>query len=282
MSAYLCSDPGWWVVAAVPVSVTWVLLGVSLFAATALRKRGVRVAWLAPSVLAPSVLASLVAFVAWRLCESPVERAYLGLSLSAMGWGWLLLVAGSLAFVWARFETRRAETAMVEDEAMFRALAEYESTVFRAVVDAEMHEHGKSFSRAFVAVRDRGRAASGPDVRNRIRSAMALDPEARERLEANGRATVAADFPKPDHRPVVQIKLGRARWLLTEIIPNLEASAPYGGPLGYGLAEPAGLGQPEVGTVSLHELADAGARVVEGWEARGTLSEYADAVDDRR
>jgi hypothetical protein len=75
--------------------------------------------------------------------------------------------------------------------------------------------------------------------------------EQHRKLLANGAASAAAiavDGNTPDHQPVVKLFLpeGAATWLLSEIDPNNEDCA-------FGLCD-LGLGEPELGSVSLAEL----------------------------
>lgn len=74
-----------------------------------------------------------------------------------------------------------------------------------------------------------------------------ITPELRECLLANGRA--ARDNPDFDPFPVLKWfnPCGAATWLITELDPNNED-------LAYGLAH-LGMGCPEVGHVSVRELA---------------------------
>ncbi len=78
-----------------------------------------------------------------------------------------------------------------------------------------------------------------------------LTPEIRERLLANGR--IRRDWPmedaEPDFFPVVKLFTPDAgcTWLLTEIDPDCEDIA-------FGLCD-LGLGYPELGSVSLSEIA---------------------------
>lgn len=102
---------------------------------------------------------------------------------------------------------------------------------------------------------------------------------ARARMERNGAATLAAQAEgdaSPDHRPVIRVERGRCVWLLSELIPDPEGD--YAGPVAFGLCD-LGMGFPELGTVFVHELEEVGARVVEGWTAAGTLTQYADAAN---
>jgi hypothetical protein len=76
----------------------------------------------------------------------------------------------------------------------------------------------------------------------------------RQKLLENGRAQRAALDQKQaaiDFEPVVELFTpdGNATWLLTELDPNGEC-------LAFGLCD-LGLGEPELGYVSLHELAAA-------------------------
>ena len=105
-----------------------------------------------------------------------------------------------------------------------------------------------------------------------------LTPEIRERLLANGR--IRRDWPmddaEPDFFPVVKLFTPDAgcTWLLTEIDPDDEDIA-------FGLCD-LGIGFPELGTVSLSELAAIRGRFglpVErdlGFVARKALLAYAD------
>jgi hypothetical protein len=73
----------------------------------------------------------------------------------------------------------------------------------------------------------------------------------RQKLLKNGRAQRAASNRQDqaiDFEPVVKLFIpdGNATWLLTELDPN--------GYLAFGLCD-LGLGEPELGYVSLHELA---------------------------
>lgn len=73
----------------------------------------------------------------------------------------------------------------------------------------------------------------------------------RQQLITNGLATQAAQRrgqDEPDHHPVVKLFTpdGAATWLLTEIDPDNEDIA-------FGLCD-LGMGFPELGSVSLHEL----------------------------
>lgn len=106
-----------------------------------------------------------------------------------------------------------------------------------------------------------------------------------QRLLANGRATKEAQEagrPEPDHAPVVKLFTpdAGATWLLTEIDPDEPE-------LAFGLCD-LGLGFPELGNVSLTELAElrgnAGLPVErDRWfTANGPLSAYAKAANAAR
>lgn len=107
-------------------------------------------------------------------------------------------------------------------------------------------------------------------------AAFPIPEPLRERMEANGRATVQemGTEREPDHMPVIRVECGGAVWLLSEIIPDPDGD--YSGTVAFGLCD-LGMGFPELGTVFLEELAEIGARIVEGWTAGGTLTEYAGA-----
>ncbi len=74
-----------------------------------------------------------------------------------------------------------------------------------------------------------------------------ITPEQREQLLANGHTT--ASGRRHDPRPVVKLFMpdGAGTWLLTELDPNDPDRA-------FGLCD-VGLGSPEIGYVSLRELA---------------------------
>lgn len=79
-----------------------------------------------------------------------------------------------------------------------------------------------------------------------------LTKEITAKLKANGEATKAAQDAgqsEPDHRPVVKIfaPWGAATWLITEIVPDRDDD------LAFGLCD-LGMGEPELGYVSLSEL----------------------------
>lgn len=107
-----------------------------------------------------------------------------------------------------------------------------------------------------------------------------LTPKIREHLLANGR--IRRDWPmddaEPDFFPVVKLFTPDAgcTWLLTEIDPDDEDIA-------FGLCD-LGIGFPELGSVSLTELASIRGRFglpVErdlGFIARKTLSAYMDVA----
>jgi hypothetical protein len=89
---------------------------------------------------------------------------------------------------------------------------------------------------------------------NRNRTLQLITSAQRQKLLENGRAHRAALDQKTDAinlEPVVKIFTpdGNATWLLTELDPNGEH-------LAFGLCD-LGLGEPELGYVSLHELAAA-------------------------
>lgn len=101
-----------------------------------------------------------------------------------------------------------------------------------------------------------------------------ITPELHEVLLANGRA--AYDNPRLDPFPVVKWfnPCGAATWLITELHPDDED-------LAYGLCD-LGMGMPELGQVSVRELASI--RLMDGalgierdphWRPDKTLSAYA-------
>jgi len=116
------------------------------------------------------------------------------------------------------------------------------------------------------------------------RQIMVLDSQ-REQMKANwlkGSVLAESDCDDiHDPRPVVKLfnPCGAATWLLTELVPDED------GDLAFGLCD-LGMGFPEIGYVSLEELAGialAGGLYIERDEhftANKTLSEY--AADARR
>jgi len=114
-----------------------------------------------------------------------------------------------------------------------------------------------------------------------------------DRLLRNGVLTREAQErgeDEPDHRPVVKLfsNSGRSIWLLSEIIPGTD------GERAFGLCDH-GMGYPELGYVSIPELAHVPMRLkINGkvrtfeliagverdchWTPRGTLREYTDAA----
>jgi hypothetical protein len=105
-----------------------------------------------------------------------------------------------------------------------------------------------------------------------------LTQDLRERLLQNGRLRRdwPMDMPEPDFYPVVKLFTpdGACTWLLTEIDPEDTDIA-------FGLCD-LGMGFPELGTVSLAELASVRGRIGLPVErdlhfcAAKTLSEYSD------
>lgn len=102
------------------------------------------------------------------------------------------------------------------------------------------------------------------------------------KLLANGRADAAAiakDGNTPDHKPVVKFfnPCGAATWLIT----SLDAD----GDTAFGLCD-LGMGEPELGSVSLRELQSIRGRLGLGIErdywfkAKGPLSVYAAEARD--
>ena len=75
-----------------------------------------------------------------------------------------------------------------------------------------------------------------------------LTKEIERKLRANHKATIEAGINKPDHKPAVKYfsPVGAATWLITEIDQDN---------IMFGLCD-LGMGYPELGYVSLEELAD--------------------------
>lgn len=102
--------------------------------------------------------------------------------------------------------------------------------------------------------------------------------EQKQRLLANGRASVADSEGSIDHKPVVKLFGGAAcTWLLTELDPEDLTRA-------FGLCD-LGMGSPELGYVDLTELAVVrfppfGLPVERDlyWKADKTISAYATAA----